>query len=342
VQVSTRELAFLFTDIEGSTALLHQFGPQYAPMLDAHRGLIGDAIARAGGRVVDRRGDEFFAAFPDLESASTAAIAAQQALGAATWPAGARLRVRMGIHSGRAQVVGDGFVGLAVHHTSRICASARGGEILSSAVVAGVEAVDLGEHALKGIPRKTRLFRLLADGLERDFPPLGSPRAGGATPLRIALADDSVLLREGIASLLEDQGFEVVGQSCTAEDLLTLVDESLPDLAIVDIRMPPTKTDEGLRAAREIRERHPATGVLLLSQYVEVESAVKLFAEDANGLGYLLKDRVADIDEFTAAVRRVAGGGTAIDEEILGELRAGMPADREHPLLLLGGEPGRA
>jgi DNA-binding NarL/FixJ family response regulator len=163
--------------------------------------------------------------------------------------------------------------------------------------------------------------RVVAPGLEAAFPPLGDG-AAPATVVRVALADDSVLLREGIARLLEEEGFDIVGQSGTAEDLLALVDETLPDIAIVDIRMPPTKTDEGLRAAREIRRRHPHTGVLLLSQYVELEKAVELLDRDATGVGYLLKDRVADVEEFTRAIRRVADGGVSVDIEILEQLRS--------------------
>jgi class 3 adenylate cyclase/DNA-binding NarL/FixJ family response regulator len=333
----SHDVTFLFTDIEGSTLLLQRLGSQYAHVLETHRALIARAIAEAGGRVVDQRGDEFFAAFPTADAAAGAAIAAQRALATHAWPDEGEVRVRMGVHSGRAQAVGDAYVGMAVHHAARICAAARGGEILSSADVAvdGAETVDLGEHVLKGIPQPTRLLRVLADGLQRAFPPIGGAGADGEVPLRVALADDSVLLREGIASLLEDEGFDVVGQSGTAEDLLTLVDEALPDVAIVDIRMPPTKTDEGLRAAREIRRRHPRTGVLLLSQYVDVENAVALFSADANGLGYLLKDRVADVDDFTDAVRRIAEGGTAIDVAILDELRAGVQSERERAVLAL-------
>ncbi|HLK44784.1 MAG TPA: response regulator transcription factor, partial [Acidimicrobiales bacterium] len=134
--------------------------------------------------------------------------------------------------------------------------------------------------------------------------------------MRVVLADDSVLLREGIARLLEESGFEVVGQADNSEQLLLKVRSYKPDVAIVDIRMPPTHTDEGLRAAREIRENHPATGVLVLSQYVEADYALDLLAESAEGVGYLLKDRVADIAEFAAAVRRVGEGGTALDPAV--------------------------
>jgi DNA-binding NarL/FixJ family response regulator len=138
--------------------------------------------------------------------------------------------------------------------------------------------------------------------------------------VRVVLADDSVLLREGIAKLLEDAGFDVVGQAGTADELLLKVRSYSPDVAVVDIRMPPTHTDEGLRAAREIREKHPETGVVVLSQYVEVEYALDLLSESAEGVGYLLKDRVSDIGEFAAAVRRVGEGGSALDPTIVSQL----------------------
>jgi len=138
--------------------------------------------------------------------------------------------------------------------------------------------------------------------------------------MRVVLAEDSVLLREGIARLLEDAGFEVVGQAGTAEELLLKVRSYSPEVAIVDIRMPPTHTDEGLRAAREIREKFPDTGVLVLSQYVEPEYALDLLSESAEGVGYLLKDRVSDVAEFAGAVRRVAEGGSALDPAVVGLL----------------------
>jgi DNA-binding NarL/FixJ family response regulator len=138
--------------------------------------------------------------------------------------------------------------------------------------------------------------------------------------MRVVLAEDSVLLREGIARLLEDAGFEVVGQAGTAEELLLKVRSYSPEVAIVDIRMPPTHTDEGLRAAREIREKFPDTGVLVLSQYIEPEYALDLLSESAEGVGYLLKDRISDVGEFAGAVRRVAEGGSALDPAVVGLL----------------------
>ena len=135
--------------------------------------------------------------------------------------------------------------------------------------------------------------------------------------MRVVIADDAVLLREGIARLLEDEGFDVVGQAGNAEELLLKVRSYSPQVAIVDIRMPPSHTDEGLRAAREIREKYPGTGVLVLSQYVEPEYALDLLSETAEGVGYLLKDRVADVGEFAAAVRRVGERGSALDPAVV-------------------------
>ena len=138
--------------------------------------------------------------------------------------------------------------------------------------------------------------------------------------MRVVLADDSLLLREGVARLLEDAGLEVVAQAGDAEDLLRKVGAHTPDLAIVDVRMPPTHTDEGLKAAVDIRERFPSTGVLVLSQYIEESYALELRSENAEGVGYLLKDRVADLDRFVDAVRRVGDGGSALDPEVVSRL----------------------
>ena len=168
------------------------------------------------------------------------------------------------------------------------------------------------------IPR--RIHQLLADDLPRDFPPLRNTVSTVGAGISVVLADDTVLLREGVARILTDSGFDVVAQSGDAEDLLRHVAMHKPDVAVVDIRMPPTHTDEGLRAAREIRQSFPATGVLVLSQYVEAAYAMDLLAESSEGLGYLLKDRVADVEEFASAVRRVAEGGSALDPAVVSEL----------------------
>ncbi len=145
--------------------------------------------------------------------------------------------------------------------------------------------------------------------------------------MRLAIAEDSVLLREGVARVLGDAGFEVVAQCGTADELMLKVNSYELDVAIVDIRLPPTHNDEGLRAALEIRANHPSVGVLVLSQYVEVGLAMKLLADSAEGVGYLLKDRVSDVEQFVAAVRRVAAGGSALDPIIVSTLLARRRSD---------------
>jgi DNA-binding NarL/FixJ family response regulator len=145
--------------------------------------------------------------------------------------------------------------------------------------------------------------------------------------MRVALAEDSVLLREGLARLLGDEGFDVVAQCGDADALMLEVHSREPDVVIVDIRLPPTHNDEGLRAALEIRASYPSIGVLVLSQYVELGLAMKLLADSAAGVGYLLKDRISDVDDFVAAVRRVAAGGSALDPIIVSTLLSRQRSD---------------
>jgi DNA-binding NarL/FixJ family response regulator len=153
--------------------------------------------------------------------------------------------------------------------------------------------------------------------------------------MRIVIAEDSVLLRAGLTRLLVDAGEEVVAAVGDAAALLDAVGRQMPDLAVVDVRMPPTHTDEGIRAALEIRSRWPEVGILVLSQYVEERYAADLIAGDTAGLGYLLKDRVADVREFVDAVRRVGDRGTALDPEVVSQLLARSrrrdPLDRLTP-----------
>ena len=141
------------------------------------------------------------------------------------------------------------------------------------------------------------------------------------------VADDSVLLREGVTRLLEEAGFEVIGQAGDREELMRKTRAHKPDIAIIDIRMPPTHTDEGLQAAREIRQQMPGTGVLVLSAYLEEEYALELLGDDAAGVGYLLKDRVSDGARFAEAVRRVAEGGSALDPEVVSQMLGRRRAD---------------
>lgn len=320
----TGSVTFLFCDVEGSTQLVHDAGAGYAHLLADVRRLLRESLARHSGLEIDAHGDELFAAFSDADTAIAAAFDAQHALLRHNWSGSHLVRVRMGIHTGKPQITEDGYSGIDVHRVARIANAGHGGQILASAatlsLVPGARAQDLGLFQLAGLPEPERIHQLVDDRLPVDFPPLRNTVATLGNAMRVVLADDSVLLREGIARLLEDAGFEIAAQSGTADDLLRHVAMHKPDVAIVDIRMPPTLTDEGLRAAKEIRERHPATGVLVLSQYVEAGYAMELLAESAEGVGYLLKDRVADIDQFAAAVRRVGEGGSALDPAVVSQL----------------------
>jgi DNA-binding NarL/FixJ family response regulator len=168
----------------------------------------------------------------------------------------------------------------------------------------------------------------------------------------VIVADDSILLRAGVVRVLEETGFDVVGQAGNGEEVLQQAREHQPDVAIIDIRMPPTYSDEGLRAALAIREELPDTGVLVLSQYLEDEYALQLLGDDAAGVGYLLKDRVSDFEQFTDAVRRVAEGGSALDPRVVSQmlgrrqlqdpLAAITPREREVLSLMAQGRSNRA
>jgi DNA-binding NarL/FixJ family response regulator len=138
--------------------------------------------------------------------------------------------------------------------------------------------------------------------------------------MRVVVAEDSVIIREGLVRLLTEAGFDVVGQAGDGAELLRQVDTHRPDVAIVDIRMPPTHTDEGLRAARELRRRYPGLGVLVLSQHVRPSYAFELLSEGTDGIGYLLKDRVSDLEELAEGVRRVGGGGSVLDPSVVAQL----------------------
>jgi DNA-binding NarL/FixJ family response regulator len=148
----------------------------------------------------------------------------------------------------------------------------------------------------------------------------GSAPGGPSSPVRVVLADDSVLFREGLARVLADHGFLVVGQAGDADTLHQVVGQVQPDVVVTDIRMPPTNTNDGLLAAQRIRAEHPSTGVLVLSQYVETRQAIKLLRRTPQRVGYLLKDRVSDIREFADTLRRIAHGGSAIDPDVVAQL----------------------
>ena len=320
-ELPTGTVTFFFTDLEGSTELALRLADGWHPALMEHRTLVREAVAERSGSEIDSRGDEFFVAFEDPGDAVAAAVTAQRFMADHSWPEGAQLRVRMGLHTGQAIYADKDYLGVDVHRAARICFAGHGGQILLSAAAQALlprkyECRDLGTYRLRGLPDPERIYQVVVPGLPNDFPPLRSDAGEVGGGLRVVLADDSLLLREGIARLLKESGFDVVGQSEDAEDLIRKVADTLPDVVVADIRMPPGHSDEGLRAAATIRRNHPGTGVLLLSQYLELAYARELLADGAGGVGYLLKDRVSDLAGFADAVRRIADGDVVLDPEI--------------------------
>jgi class 3 adenylate cyclase/DNA-binding NarL/FixJ family response regulator len=339
-------VTFLFTDIEGSTRLAARLGDGYGDVLADHQRLLREAFAGSGGREIDTQGDAFFVVFARAKDAIAAALAGQRALAHHRWPDGVTVRVRMGLHTGEPAAAHDRYIGLGVHRAARICAAGHGGQILLSSatyalladdVLPEITFHDLGEYRLKDLVRPERIYQLMVPDLPRVFPP---PRTSGSSsvapaeqtlagapttsmakpPLQVAVADDSVLVREGLARLLSEAGFDVVARAADAQELLREVGRVHTDVAVTDIRMPPTHVDEGLVAATEIRRLHPEVGVLVLSQYLDAAYAMRLLEDYPERVGYLLKERVSDIAVLSDAIRRIAEGECVIDPTIVSQL----------------------
>jgi DNA-binding NarL/FixJ family response regulator/class 3 adenylate cyclase len=320
----TGNVTFLLADVENSTRLQEDERVDYQAVIGGVRSIVRNAVTGYSGQEVDAVGDELLAVFAEPLPAVEAALNAQRTMRDSTWPHDLVVRIRIGLHTGSPAFGEEGYTGLDVVRAARITRTGHGGQIIASeatlAPLDGISARDLGEHLIEGLSQPERVYQLLADDLARDFPPLRHTSSTLGLGIRVVIADDSVLLREGVVRLLSEAGFDVVAHSGTAEDLLRHVAMHKPAVAVVDIRMPPTHTDEGLRAAAEIRERFPQTGVLVLSQYVEAGYAMELLADSAEGVGYLLKDRVADVEQFASAVKRIAEGGSALDPDIVSQL----------------------
>ena len=330
-------MTFVLTDIEGSTALVREAGDGYAELLAGIRTALRTALGAYGGHEVDSSGDNMLWAFDAAENAVAAAADGQRALADIEWPGTVRVRARAGVHTGTPVLTEEGYFGLDLVRVTRIADSGHGGQVLLSGTTAALvktELRELGAHRFAGLTEPESVFQLLGDGLPRDFPPLRHTVSQLGAGLRVVLADDSALLREGIARLLEESGFEIVAQSGTPEDLLRHVAMHHPDVVVVDVRMPPSFSNEGLVAATEIRHRWPEVGVLVLSQVVEAGYAAELLSQP-EGIGYLLKDRVANVEEFATALRRIAEGGSAFDPsvvaELLGRTRRDDPIDKLTP-----------
>jgi DNA-binding NarL/FixJ family response regulator/class 3 adenylate cyclase len=309
-----RIVAVMFTDLVRSTELFDRLSAEQAEEVRrSHFDALREVVEASAGETVKTLGDGIMAVFGLASAALDCAVAAQRRFSVKDMDI-SLAGLRAGIAVGEATVEGDDYHGPPVVEAARLCSAASPGQILSARTVRQV--VGRGsEHAFEPVEPLT--LRGFADPLEADVVVWTPPDT--AAP-RVLLADDAVVVRQGIARVLEDDGFQVVGQAGDAEQLLQLTAELLPDVVVTDIRMPPSFELEGLQAAMEIRRRFPNIGVLVLSQHVVTEYAVQLLGEGSTGVGYLLKERITAIDAFTAAVRRVAGGGTAVDPEIVAAL----------------------
>lgn len=310
-------MTVLFTDLVGSTALAQRIGPSEALELSAkHLGALRDSLSVHRGREIKSMGDGIMATFESVVDGVACAVTMQRAIARHNRRhPGKELGVRIGIAVGEAAPVDGDWYGAPVVEAARLCAACDAREIYLSDVVRIIAGSDsmhrvekVGALDLKGISEPVTTWRVEWD-LDEEF------------ALRVALADDSVVLRQGVAMALRDAGMEVVLEAGDADTVLRSIDAVSPHVVVLDVRMPPTHTTEGLDAAEQIREEHPDIGVLVLSASVDPGAAQRLLSTMTQGVGYLLKDRIGDMDELTTAIRTVASGGSAIDPEVVALLR---------------------
>jgi DNA-binding NarL/FixJ family response regulator/class 3 adenylate cyclase len=303
----------VFADVEGSTAMLERLGQaRWLRALTDYEALLNDFIAEHGGTLVKAIGDGHLLSFPSARAALRCAVDVQRALPLASAP---DLRVRMGMHTGEPVVTEDDLQGRTVVKAARIAGLALGGEVLVSGVVRELAQADEDleddiwfddgrEVELRGLRGK---HLVLAAQWDRD----------GSAAVRVVIADDSALVRDGVAAVLRESGVHVVACVPDGESLYREVERHRPDVALVDIRMPPTGTTEGLVAAEHIGREYPEVGVLVLSQYLELSYALDLVEQREARRGYLLKDRISEIETLLDAVRRIAHGGCVVDPAIV-------------------------
>lgn len=328
-------LTVVVTDIAGSTALMERLGHDgFQRALAEYETLVQDRLDHYGGRRLKGTGDGHLLTFRSARGAVRFAV---DLLRAGAEAAGASVRV--GIHTGEPEAREGDLVGRTLVKAVRIADLARGGEILASRVVielAGADA-EIGDDVWIDDEREVELRGLRGTHSVAAIKWDDESTHG----LSVVVADDSAVIRDGIAAVLRESGIEVKATAAHAEALLREVDRHRPDVVVTDIRMPPTHTNEGLVAAERITARHPGIGVLVLSQHLETEYALRLVREQSARRGYLLKDRISDIDMLLDAIRRVARGGFVIDPKIAEELveRASAAApleqltDREREVL---------
>jgi DNA-binding NarL/FixJ family response regulator/class 3 adenylate cyclase len=314
--VTASVVAIVVTDLVGSTELRVAIGEDaYDELRAEHDGLIGDSVTRCRGTVAKHTGDGVLAVFAAASDALSAAVAVQQAIERRNRAAAHALAVRVGVSAGDVSVEDGDYFGTPPVEAARLCAAAVGGQILVADIVRALAGsrgghlfTSVGELTLKGLPPMATC--------ELEWLPLQDE----PVKARVVVADDVALVRSGIVRLLTSEGFDVVAEAVDYDTLVAAVDLHHPQLVVTDIRMPPTNTDEGLRAATHIKTTHPHIAVLVLSQYVEASAAGDLLTGQTAGVGYLLKERVTDLDDFAAAARQVAAGDTVIDPLISEQL----------------------
>jgi len=305
----------MFTDVSGSTSALVDAGDEPgSASMRSHLGRSREVVEQHGGRVVKTLGDGVMALFPSASQGVAAAVALQQITDHASRHSGPGFRLRVGVHVG--DVVdddsGDGsdVFGVAVVVARRICDAAGAGEVVVSDLVRQLvesrNVVQFGPSTmvdLDGVPGSQLVHRV-------EWAPLPDDVA-----IRVIVAEDAALIRAGVVRLLSDEGFDVLADVGDFDALLAAVRAASPppDLLITDVRMPPTLTDEGLRAAAQLRQELPGLAVLVLSQHVEPAAAVMLLGSNESAVGYVLKERISDLDEFVDTCRTVASGGTVVD-----------------------------
>ena len=303
----------LFTDLVASTQLVQRVGPDRASeVLARHFAALRDALAVHRGSEVKTLGDGIMAVFDSVTDGLACAVTMQRAVARQNrLDSSIHLEMRVGLATGEASFDGEDYFGQPVIQASRLCTEAAGGGILVSdllRLLAGSDGMhrlrSVGELELKGLTEPITAWAIDWD-------------AGEEFALRVGLADDSVLLRQGMASLLAAAGIDVVLQTDDAESLIDALNSVRPHVVVLDVRLPPTHTTEGLDAAHRIKDAYPEIGVLVLSASVDPAAARHLLRSATDGVGYLLKDRVTDVEELLAAIRSVAAGGSAIDPAVL-------------------------
>jgi DNA-binding NarL/FixJ family response regulator/class 3 adenylate cyclase len=324
-------LTFLFSDIEGSTALLRKLRDGYGAVMGDHKRLLRATWDECGGRELDADGDSFFVAFRRPRQAVEAAVAAQRALAAHEWPDGASLRIRIGVHTGEATPAGDHYVGLAVHRAARICDAGHGGQVLVSETTRSLledeehelDLHDLGPHVLKDFDRPVRIYQLAIEGLPADFPPLRTqsgehaaslavrqeelasspPEASTSKAVRVLIVDDQVLVRTGFRMILEaEPDLEVVGEASDGREAIAQARSLAPDVVLMDVRMPEV---DGIEATRQLLgEEGTTTKVVMLTTFDMDEYVYEALRAGASG--FLLKD--VPPEQLVAGIRAVASG----------------------------------